>query len=122
MESGVIYNLRTNQMIGDCVWKADSFFGRLRGLQGRTSLKPGEGLWLVPCQQVHMFGMRYAISVWFLDKSCTICAILNELRPYKISPRYKNAVSVIEFPVDWAKTTDTKIGDTVIWKSNRTGI
>jgi hypothetical protein len=66
-----------------------------------------------------MFGMHYAISVWFLDQSGKICAILNELKPFKISPRRKDAVSVIEFPVDWATITDTRIGDTIKWKSSQ---
>lgn len=119
MKTGVVYNIRTNQIIGDCVWKADSFLSRLRGLLGHTVLKHGEGLWLVPCQQVHMLGMSFAISVWFVDKSGKICEILNELKPFKISPRCKDAVSVIEFPVDWAKMTDTHVGDIIEWKSSK---
>jgi Uncharacterized conserved protein len=119
LKIGVVYNIRTNQIIGDCVWKADSFLNRLRGLLGRTALKPGEGLWLVPCQQVHMLGMRYAISVWFLDQSGKICAILNELKPYRISPHRKDAISVLEFPVDWARITDTRIGDTIKWNCHQ---
>ncbi|MHB8126903.1 MAG: DUF192 domain-containing protein [Desulfitobacteriaceae bacterium] len=116
LKTGIVYNLRTNQIIGDCVWKADSFLSRLRGLLGHSYLKPGEGLWLAPCQQVHMIGMHFALSVWFLDQSGKICDILDELKPYKISQRRKDAVSVIEFPVGWAKITDTLIGDTLRWE------
>ncbi|MFZ3101520.1 MAG: DUF192 domain-containing protein [Desulfitobacteriaceae bacterium] len=116
MKAGIVYNLRTNQIIGDNVWKADGFWSRLRGLLGHSLLKPGEGLWLAPCQQVHMIGMHFALSVWFLDQAGTICDILDELKPYKISPRRKDAVNVIEFPAGWAKLTDTRIGDTLIWE------
>jgi hypothetical protein len=116
MKSGVIQNLNSNRIIADCVWKADDFISRLRGLQGRPALQPGEGLWLMPCQQVHMFGMRFPISVWFLDKSGKICDIVNEIKPYRISQRRKEAVSVLELPVDWANLTDTRIGDTIKWR------
>ena len=116
MKSGIVHNLSTNKIIAECVWKADDFFSRLQGLQGRPVLKPGEGLWLMPCQQVHMFGMRFPISVWFLDKSGTVCDIVDEIKPYRISQRRKEAVSVLELPVDWANLTDTRIGDTIKWR------
>ncbi len=116
LKAGVVYNMRTNQIIGDSVWKADGFFSRLRGLLGLSCLKAGEGLWLVPCQQVHMIGMHFALSVWFLDESGKICAILDELKPYKISPRRKDAVNVMEFPAGWARLTDSRIGDTLRWE------
>jgi len=116
LKTGVVYNMRTNQIIGDYVWKADSILSRLQGLLGHSYLKPGQGCWLVPCQQVHMIGMRFALSVWFLDRSGIICYILDELKPYKISPRHKDAVSVLEFPAEWAKITDTRIGDTLRWE------
>jgi uncharacterized membrane protein (UPF0127 family) len=119
MKSGVIQNLNSNRIIADCVWKADDFISRLRGLQGRPALKPGEGLWLMPCQQIHMFGMRFPISVWFLDKYGTVCDIIDEIRPYRISHRQKEAVSVLEFPVDWANITDTRIGDKLKWRNLR---
>lgn len=116
LKAGVVYNMRTDQIIGDCVWKADSFISRLRGLLGHSCLKQGEGLWLTPCQQVHMIGMRFALSVWFIDQSGKICHILDELKPYEISPRRKDAVNVIEFPAGWAKLTDTRIGDRLSWE------
>ena len=63
-----------------------------------------------------MIGMRFALSVWFLDQSGKIHAILDELKPYKISPRHKDAVSILEFPAEWAKITDTRIGDALRWE------
>ena len=44
---------------------ADSWWTRLRGLIGRSPLEPGEGLLLVPCKAVHMYGMTGAIDVAF---------------------------------------------------------
>ena len=118
MKAGIVYNMSTNHIIGDSVWKADGFFSRLRGSLGHSTFKPGEGFWLVPCQQVHMIGMKFALSVWFLDQSGKVCAIIDELQPYKISPRHKDAVSVMEFPMGWAKSTEIHIGDTLKWEFN----
>ncbi len=118
MKSGQLRNLRTEQIVGKWVWKADMFWTRFRGLLGRTSLAPGEGLWLKPCQQVHMMGMKFPLSVWFLDKSGQVCALIDDLRPRKISPRIRNAVSIIEFPEGWGKTTDTQLGDELVWEEH----
>ncbi len=47
---------------------AASFFQRLRGLLGRDEGFLGGGvLCLMPCSDIHTFGMRYPIDVAFLD-------------------------------------------------------
>lgn len=116
MKSGRWRNLRTGQVIGECVWKADTFWMRFRGLLGRKPLAPGEGLWIKPCRQVHMFGMTFPLSVWFLDESGRVCAIVDKLKPWGISPHVKKAMSVIEFPEEWGKITGTQLGDILSWE------
>jgi len=116
MISGRLRNLRTGQIIGEKVWKADSFWTRFRGLLGHPALAPGEGLWLKPCQQVHMMGMKFPLSVWFLDKTGHVCMLMDDLRPWKISPRSRRADSVIEFPVGWGNATNTQLGDGLVWE------
>lgn len=118
MKSGRLHNLRTGQIVGEWVWKTDSFWTRFRGLLGRPSLEQGEGLWLKPCQQVHMIGMQFSLSVWFLDQTGLVCELIDELRPWQISPRIREAKSVIEFPVGWGYHTDTLLGDKLVWKAN----
>lgn len=104
-------NSRTGKSIATSVLVADSFWLRLRGLLGRPPLKPYEGLWLIPCQQVHMLGMNYPLSIWFINSTGKVCHIIDELEPGKMSPRIREAVSVIELPAGWAKETDTHVGD-----------
>ncbi|KUO78864.1 MAG: hypothetical protein APF81_18305 [Desulfosporosinus sp. BRH_c37] len=118
MKSGKLHNRRTGQVVGKWVWKADSFWARFRGLLGRSSLAPGEGLWLKPCQQIHMLGMKFTLSVWFIDQSGQVCGLIDDLQPWKISPRIRNAVSIIEFPAGWGKTTDTQLGDELEWEEH----
>jgi uncharacterized protein len=116
MKSGRLRNLRTGHIVGECVWKADSFWTRFRGLLGRHSLAQGEGLWLEPCQQVHMMGMQFPISVWYLDKTGHVCALNDDLRPWGISPHTRNAASIIEFPAGWGKANNTQLGDELVWE------
>jgi len=115
-------NRRTGQVVAAEVVLASSFWRRLRGLIGHGPLRPGEGLWLKPCRQVHMLGMRFALSVWFLDHTGTVCAIVDNLKPGQISPRLREAASVLEFPAGWALHTGVRSGDKLTWfPNNRRG-
>ena len=77
---------------------ADTHWTRLRGLLGTAALPEGDGLWIRPCRQVHMFGMKYAIDVVFVDEARTVVGLVTELRPWRVSPLVKAATSVIELP------------------------
>ena len=33
-----------------------------------TCLEPGSGLWIVPCESVHTFFMKFPIDLVYLDK------------------------------------------------------
>ena len=45
---------------------ADRFLSRLRGLMGRRALPEGRGLWLEPCDSIHMMFVPFAIDVIFV--------------------------------------------------------
>src|SRR5262245_57294244 len=77
---------------------ADTHWTRLRGLLGTADLPAGDGLWIRPCRQVHMFGMRYAIDVIFLDGAQHVVELVADLRPWRVSPLVRAATSVIEVP------------------------
>src|SRR5262249_47328564 len=71
---------------------------RLRGLLGTPTLPAGEGLWLKPCRQVHMFGMRYPVDVAFLDDEHRVVGLVPCLLPWRVSPKLRQATSVVEVP------------------------
>jgi uncharacterized membrane protein (UPF0127 family) len=52
--------------IATAVARPRGFFGRARGLLGRSALAEHEGMWLDRCNSIHMFGMRFGIDVVFL--------------------------------------------------------
>lgn len=78
---------------------AHTHWTRLKGLLGTKSLEDGHGLWIKPCNQVHMFFMKYAIDVVFIDKDNRVVRLVEGLAPGKISPKVREAQSVIELPV-----------------------
>jgi protein-S-isoprenylcysteine O-methyltransferase Ste14/uncharacterized membrane protein (UPF0127 family) len=85
-------------VVADRMRSAHTHWTRLRGLLGTSGLAPGEGLWIRPCRQVHMFGMRYPIDVVFLDERLGVVHAIPSLAPWAISPRIGTATSVIELP------------------------
>ena len=46
----------------------DGYLGRLRGLLGRRSLAPGDGIVISPCSSVHMFFMLLSLDVVYRNQ------------------------------------------------------
>lgn len=84
--------------VADRLRVADTHWTRLRGLLGTSALPAGDGLWIRPCRQVHMFGMRYPIDVVFLDENLTVVGLAETLLPWRVSPLVRAATTVIELP------------------------
>ncbi|MBJ7265247.1 MAG: DUF192 domain-containing protein [Burkholderiaceae bacterium] len=68
----------------------------MRGVLGRRRLHARAGLWLRPCRAVHTFGMRFPLTVVFLDRSDRCIKIVRHLRPNRIVLCCR-AWSVVEF-------------------------
>jgi len=65
---------------------------------GRTGLPAGHGLWIEPCNSIHMFFMRFAIDVLFLDREGNVKRVLLNLRPWRVSPIVFGARTTVELP------------------------
>jgi hypothetical protein len=91
---------------------ADSGPKRNKGLLGRDSLAPGEGLWIVPCEAVHTFAMRFPIDLVYLDRNRRIKKLRNAVPPWRMSGCL-TAHSIIELPPGTIRETRTQRGDTL---------
>jgi hypothetical protein len=89
---------------------ADSSETRRTGLLKHASLEPGEGLWIVPCEAVHSFWMKFSIDVLYLDRSKKVRKIRHRMKPWKMSFCLP-AHSVLELPAGTAARTKTEPGD-----------
>lgn len=78
------------------VLKADTAPARSKGLLGRESMAADEGLWIVPCPMIHTFFMKFAIDVVFLDKKLKVVRVMENLKPWRMSPWVLRAHSVLE--------------------------
>jgi uncharacterized membrane protein (UPF0127 family) len=86
----------TGAVVAARVERADDARSRSKGLLGRDSLDAGAGLWIVPCPMIHTFFMRFPIDVLFLDRTLTVRRVLEDLKPWRLSPWVLSAHSVLE--------------------------
>jgi len=91
---------------------ADTSAKRRTGLLKHTSLEPGDGLWIVPCEAVHSFGMKFTIDVIYLDRKRKVKKVRSEMVPRRISGCL-TAHSVLELPAGTIARTGTQAGDQV---------
>jgi uncharacterized protein len=89
---------------------ADTSATRRKGLLGRKSLLPGQGLWIVPCQSVHCWGMQFPIDVIYLDRRKKVRKLRRGMRPWRLSVCL-TAHSVLELPAGTIDQTQTERGD-----------
>jgi len=95
---------------------ARSFWARFRGLMGRASLAPDEGLY-IPGNSIHMFFMRFPIDAVFLsapeaDGRRTIVGCRPALRPwFGLVMPVKGAQGVVELPSGTIGRTGIQVGD-----------
>ncbi len=93
---------------------ADSFLSRLVGLLNRSDLKDNEGLLITRCQSIHMFFMRFPIDVIFVDKHHVVVGLVNDIKPFCVSPHFFKANYAIELKSGIIAKTHTKVGDLLI--------
>jgi hypothetical protein len=93
---------------------ADTSAKRRKGLLGRQGLAPGEGLWIVPCEAVHSFFMKFPIDVIYLDRDKRVRKVTRGLAPWRMSACL-TAHSVLELPAGKADETQTQPGDRLVF-------
>jgi uncharacterized protein len=97
-----------------------SFWSRFMGLMGRSSLGPGEGLWLPGGDAIHMMFMRFAIDAVFVTKPEAesgvrrVVELRRELPPWRgVVWHAAGASGVIELPVGAIDASGTAVGDEI---------
>jgi len=91
---------------------ADNGSARNKGLLGRTGLAEGEGLWIIPCESVHTFGMKFPIDLIYLDRKLRVRKVRSAVPATRISVCF-SAHSVIELPAGTITATQTSPGDMI---------
>jgi len=111
------FNETRGMVLARSVSPAFTSTARRKGLLGRESLAPGEGLWIVPCEGIHTVGMRFAIDVVYLDRGCRVRKLVRNVRSWRISLCLA-AHSVLELPQGAAAPEKCQVGDILSFSSD----
>ena len=74
---------------------ADTPLRRMKGLLGRRSLLPGDGLLLKPAGSIHTWFMRFPIDAVFLDGDLRVVDVRHDVKPWRTAVR-RGAKCVLE--------------------------
>jgi len=105
-----VRNLTKATLLADRAEIADTSATRNRGLLKHTGLAEGEGLWIVPCEGVHSFFMKFAIDVVFLNKKRQVTRVRRNMVRNRIAFSVR-AHSTLELPVGMIEKSQTAVGD-----------
>jgi uncharacterized membrane protein (UPF0127 family) len=80
---------------------ADKPLKRMKGLLGRSSMSPDEGMLFRPAGSIHMFFMKIPLDVVFCDAELRVLKVVRDLQPWKTAGA-KGAKVTIELGVGGA--------------------
>jgi uncharacterized membrane protein (UPF0127 family) len=97
---------------------AGGLVGQRRGLLGRNSIDSDQGLLFVrnhfePFMWMHMFFMRFAIDIVFLNHDNEVIHISHRLKPWRTSPILFRARKALELAAGAAERNGTRVGDQI---------
>lgn len=117
--------VKNKAILADQCRVADSYFSRLVGLMGQGGLPAGEGVWLRPCNSIHMWFMKFPIDVLFItpatpaeqvsDKAVyRVTSVVSDLAPWKLLPVSDfRAADAVELPQGVLARSGVAKGDLV---------
>ena len=106
----LVRNHTRNTVLADSAEVADTSAKRRTGLLKHDRLEPGQGLWIVPCESVHSFFMKFAIDLVYLDRQHKVRKVRHNMAPWRVSACL-TAHSILELPAGAVAATGTQAGD-----------
>jgi uncharacterized membrane protein (UPF0127 family) len=105
-----VRNVTRGTSVGSEIASAKTNAERRTGLLKHQKLEEGTGLWIIPCEAVHTFFMKFAIDLIYLDRKRHVRRTVRALAPWRFSCCLP-AHSVLELPPGTIDRTNTQKGD-----------
>ena len=86
---------------------------RTKGLLGRSSLAPDEGLWIQPTGSIHMLFMRFPIDVIWASRDGRVLKLTRAIRPWRMA-WCRRAKVALELPVGSIDRCGVEVGDHLV--------
>ena len=115
-----VWNATKGTLVAErVVWATGA--AKRHGLLGYDRLDADEGMFLVPCQWIHMFGMRFPIDVAFLARDGRVLAVHHGLCPNRLSRLVLRAEGVLELAAGALRSSRTLPGDKIEFQDRQNG-
>jgi uncharacterized membrane protein (UPF0127 family) len=90
-----VLNISSWETVCERAVLADGPLRRMRGLLGRRSIEPGEGMLLRPAPALHTAFLRFPIDAVFLDGDLTVVSVVENMGPFRAAS-HRKATAVLE--------------------------
>ena len=105
---------RTGKVLAQQLEMPGTFMGRGIGLMFRRTLEPGRGMWINPCNGIHMMFMNFPIDAVFLDSKERVRKVYPKVPAwYGVVWFVWGAQSVLELPPGSTTGLDLQKGDQI---------
>ncbi|MBX3020838.1 MAG: DUF192 domain-containing protein [Bdellovibrionales bacterium] len=90
---------------------ASTWWPRTKGLIGRTHLPDDQALWILRCNSIHTFFMKFAIDLVFVDRKMVVKKTYSRVKPARLVLPVWGAASVIELAPGFLEKHPVAIGE-----------
>lgn len=108
-----VVNRTRRTYLGVDIRLASSFRSRLKGLLAQPEIHFGDGVWLVPCNSIQTFRMRWPIDAVFLDEKDRVIHIVEGIARGRVVWPVIGAHATLEVPAGVVKSSETGVGDQI---------
>ena len=106
---------RSGRVLAEDLEMPGTFIGRGIGLMFRRRLDPGRGMWIAPCNGIHMMFMEFPIDAVFLDSGERVKKVYRKLPAWWGVVWFEwGAHSVLELPAGSTEEINLQRGDQVV--------
>ena len=114
MPTYCVYNQTRECFLSLGVTPADTIFKRLKGLIGRLRMRSDEGLWVIPSNGVHTWGVLFPLDLIYLDENYRVVCATEHFPRFRFGPLKIHAASVLELPTHTIYSSQTQPGDQLV--------
>ena len=107
------FNVTKNRLVVETVQVADNVFSRFLGLMGKPGIPRNEGLWIVPCSDIHSCFMRFEFDALFINKEGKVLHTVERMKAWRLSKFVRGGWGVLELDGGVIADSGTEIGDVV---------
>ena len=108
------YNQTRECFLGLEVAVADFAYASLQNAFSTLTLKPGEGLWLLPFRGLPDVGMQAPLDLVYLDENCQVIDTVESFPTFHITPSSPPSASVLALPAHSIFSSQTQPGDQLV--------